>query len=256
MLGLTPLFLVFALFSWWILCGSPQAAQASYTPVMPSRDEPDLIGDWNLLPPDDPNHEGILGYLYGWDNLTRVEDDGNPASDQWWRPTDPAGSTARAVAAYAGNVFDLGWLDDSDSFHPILQEIAATNDYIDFLSEPYFPDDPFRFGLHSGWPDYSSRPSDNGGEDHMITFLISGNSSYYGRDYSDNPVGQYVIAWEDVPLQGADGDYNDLVLELYGVAPGLPVDVVPEPATALLLSGGLLLLLAGKRLADVRSRRA
>ena len=67
--------------------------------------------------------------------------------------------------------------------------------------------------------------------DHMVTWRITGGAG--------NTVGNYVIAWEDLP-GGGDQDYNDLVVEVGGAAP------VPEPATMLLFGTGLVGL-AGAR---------
>ena len=224
----------------------PALAVAALTPITPCTEEPDLIGDWNLIPPDQDGHEGVLGYLYGWANVTRVDDFGAPTTDQWWRGTAPGGGVACARGIWAGNVFDFGWLDPGDGFHVILPDLAG-GDYIDPLEPRNFLTDgpgPFRFAINCGaTPNWTSCEQDNGGEDHMVTFRISGNADEYGRDYSHNPVGDYVVAWEDMPFGVYEREYNDLIVQVHGAAPYLPSSVVPEPCSGLLLAGGLLLLL-------------
>ncbi|MBI4557887.1 MAG: PEP-CTERM sorting domain-containing protein [Candidatus Hydrogenedentes bacterium] len=62
----------------------------------------------------------------------------------------------------------------------------------------------------------------NGGDDHLVV---------YGTPYDYT----YMLAWEDVPLGLSDLDYNDLVVEIVLQ----PRDIVPEPASFLLLGLGL-----------------
>jgi len=87
----------------------------------------------------------------------------------------------------------------------------------------------FRFADYpTGFPLWSSRVSDNSdGMDHMQTYSITAGPS----------AGNYVIAWEDMPKESSDVDYQDLIVEVTGVYP------VPEPATILLLGLGVLTLI-------------
>ena len=210
------------------------SADADATPILPNAIEPDLVGDWNLVSPSAPGHDGILGFLYGWNNLTRVDDLG-ALSDRWW--SIGVGAEARPLSSFAGYSFDFGWLDQTAQFHNILS-YGGPSGYINLPGVPFASSDLLnRFALHtSGGTAFNSAQAD----DHLVTFQITGNADQYGRDYSANIIGNYILAWEDLPLSLSDRDYNDLVLELGGVRPiAEPMPVIPEPPTAVLLASGL-----------------
>jgi hypothetical protein len=210
-------------------------ANADATPILPSPGEPDLVGDWNLLPPSAPGHEGILGFLYGWNNLTRVDDFGGGLVDQWW--SFAPGAEARALSMFAGNSFDFGFLDASSVFHNILSYDGEPG-YINFPAVPFASSELFnRFALRTASETVFNSAQ---AEDHMVTFQITGNTDQYGRDFSANIIGNYILGWEDLPFFMSDRDYNDFVLEVSGVRPtSEPMPVIPEPATAVLLASGL-----------------
>lgn len=183
------------------------------TLILPSPNEPDLIGSG-----------GILDNVFGLANLLRIDDD----MDHYWSVTGTeVGVTA--VAKHAGYSQDFGFIDNDDSFTSLL--------YVPFMngqSNTFNVADsgsPFRFGLDpSGAPLFSSDPSDNvacrwhrcSEEDHMVSWLITGGQF----------AGDYVIAWEDLKHLG-DRDYNDLVVRVSGVT------VVPVPAAVWLFVSGL-----------------
>ena len=77
-------------------------------------------------------------------------------------------------------------------------------------------------------PTWSSDPEDNGGDDHMITFLVEGTGV--------NP--QWLVFWEDAPYGAIDFDFNDLVVQI-GV---LIVPLPPAAMMGLAGLGGLVLL--------------
>ena len=111
-------------------------------------------------------------------------------------------------------------------------------------------DPHFRLYLNNTNPSYqntfSSVESENTMEgaphqDHMVTYKILADENTHGGTLS---AGNYVVFWED--RVDTDYDYNDLVVEMYQVAP------VPEPGTAVLFG---LLLAGGALVSIVRARR-
>ncbi len=216
-----------------------------------------------------------LDSLYGLDNLTRVDDYDSAIVDQYWTFADEAvTATALARAKFADFTHMFGFLygSEGDRFKPLFNtgqsyygvfddEGRAPQNQIpqnqikkeaSFTSKKAGP--VFRFGLKIlSQPGYiwSSAPSDNvvmpkgtagDGIDHMITYQITGNDGY-----SNNTIGNYIIAWEDLRADNAwgqfDGDYGDLVVELSGVQP-----MIPEPYSIVLFSlAGLALLRHSRR---------
>ena len=178
---------------------------------------------------------GVLDTLYGLSNLTRIDDN----FDQVW---NPANGNAVAKAKYAAYSLQLGYIRDMNGFDTAnFQDLFSVSDpHFDFLND----NDPSLTGNLAGggnfvWalatggatPTWTSMPSMNGGDDHIVTWLIGGNS---------DSAGNYVIAWEDDNNLG-DQDYNDLVVEVSGVAP------VPIPSAILLLGSGLVAMIGIRR---------
>ena len=198
----------------FLAVGTATAAMTS--PILPGPETP-LVGTG-----------GILDQLYGFGNLQRVDDFGVLPNDQIW--FNPGTGSATAQAKYAAFDQDFGYIPDGGSFMSLF---PVTGNGINLgaptaalASGPY----NFVWALDpSGAPLWTSKQSLNSDSefDHMVTWLISGN-----KDKPNNPIGSYVIAWEDLP-GGGDKDYNDLVVEV-NLAP------VPIPGAILLLGSGLL----------------
>jgi hypothetical protein len=208
-------------------------AWADTTPINPGGPgEPNLTGVG-----------GILDNLYGWDNLQRVDD----TYDEVWKEFN-GGATAEAK--YAGDRSAL-WINDFGVGGQGLVKL------FDVTGSGYGAGGSGTFG---GTPDvgefnwvfqdvttgawWSSIRSQNlpGQYDHMVAWLITDDltaAELAARPYGIALAkGDYVIAWEDRNL--GDADYQDLVVQVYGVKP------VPTPSAVISLVGlGIVMGLAG-----------
>ena len=203
------------------LSGLYSSVQA--TTIMPSPNEPDLMGAG-----------GILDSHFGLGNLQSI--DGN--DDQMWAGL--AKCDVSVVAKHSAYSHSFGYIDDSGNYVSLMSNIGDVSGQ----SASFHAGNsgaPFRFGLDSAYePLWSSAMKGNadGGKDHMISWLITGGKH----------AGDYVIAWEDLHGLG-DHDYNDVVLRVSGVhqhrhqhqhGDGHPgVSAVPVPAAVWLFVSGL-----------------
>jgi len=166
----------------------------------------------------------ILDTLYGLANVTRIDDFNAPITDQVWY--NPDGSAA-AEAKYAGQSQNFGYLLGTSGGSPTSLFTVTGSGYLSGTPSaaiPSFsPPKLFRFEDTTGGNTWSSKQADNSGDDHMVTFEITGGPS----------AGNYVVAFEDKPFGSSDLDYNDLVVEVSGVSP------VPVPGAVLLGAAGL-----------------
>ena len=185
----------------------------------------------------EPNLDQILDECYGMSNLVRVADQ----YDQTWINT---GGTVSAMAGFADLTDIFGYLPGTSGmdFHELYVSPSGggiKTSRTDYGMATIDTGPIFRFGLRAGGLTFSSRVSDNHDSDwmsldHMITFQVVGNEGGF-----NNQIGNYVLAWEDRPglrFFGSDRDFQDLMVEVSGVAP------VPEPGTVILMGLGLLAL--------------
>ncbi len=175
--------------------------------------------------------DGILADFFGLGNLSRISDD----LDGLWQASGTL--DIFSIGKHARFVHNFGYLDSNDLFTSIIDRPdSQSTGSIDIPDQ----NNPFRFALAtSNTPTWSSLASDNFGDDHLVSWLVTGGEF----------TGSYVLAWEDYMGLG-DRDYNDLVMVISGVrlfdgvtGGGLDnVQVVPVPAALWLFGSGLLAL--------------
>lgn len=209
---------------------------------------------------------GILEYIGAQTGLSGFADAGNPGI---WSLIGSS-ATFTPVAAWAGNHNHFGF---ALSGNPLAAEPANTvygshvyNPATDngFLTGskglPSFPDnnqvtnmvtpDDWSHGIATlnladatGTFRFVLDSMSNEVEQNLWSSLASENSDGIGhlKAYSTNVFGTYILAWEDLPNNISDHDYNDFVLVATGIRP------VPEPGTLALLGTGVLGLVGWAR---------
>jgi hypothetical protein len=225
-------------------------ASSTLAALTPIGDSPNEWNEPNLLGtnpfPGNPN-PSVLQTLYGEQNVRRVDD----SFDTVFTFTQDV-ATIRLMAKQATDQLKFGvdaaptpsiLLDVQRYFKGIRPPVL--NPIRDFWRTHTITADKsnhapqFRLQIWNQFSaEFSSDPSHNiEGSDQLVTFQVVSNIGF-----PDNPIGAYVLAWEDShPLASfaPDRDFQDLVVEVTGIAP-----VVPEPSSVVLIllgvSAGLL----------------
>jgi hypothetical protein len=181
--------------------------------------------DWESLGGSQHGFDDILDRIYGTGNYQRIDD----SFDQLWLEMD---GLVEVEAKYASDYHWLGYSLNETTGTPVVWLDDGFGGYLDTVGEnarfDIVPDsDIFIWVLGNGNPNYYSADVLNANSmDHMVSFTIT------------NLQDTYVIAWEN---GGGDTDYQDFVFEVRNV------EIVPEPATLLLLGLGGLALLRKRR---------
>jgi len=181
-----------------------------------------------------------MEYLYGVGNFTRLDDS---ALIQW-----SSAGTSHSVgitAVYAGAQQNLytATPGTGSPISPVLVPVTGNNATPSrFLSNASFTPvaDPFLFlDQANGNMAYSDPALNTGHIDRMVAFSVSGYLATAGVPTSFTAFSQptYVLAFED----GSDADYQDLVVEVNGVAN------VPDAGFTVALLGMGMLGLGGVR---------
>ena len=160
---------------------------------------------------------GILDGIYGWSNLTRIDD----SFDQLWIETNGG---ATAVAKYAGHSHLFGYPENEG----VSVTWLGPDPFISGSSSGIFnTSGPFVWALKDKNDDvvwYSKQSLNENSWDHMVTYKLN---------TATEPT--YVLCWEDLNL--GDKDYQDLVVEVHQCAP------IPAPPAFIL--GGIGIGLVG-----------
>ncbi|MBI1358627.1 MAG: DUF4114 domain-containing protein [Acidobacteria bacterium] len=178
-----------------------------------------------------------LDTVYGAGGYTRVSDD----LDQFWQ--GDAILSVVAISSYAGATQAFGLCQICDGSDDTLFAPSITADGISMQPLTAFAQSTlslgpglFRFfndpsGVAQVGRVYSDPTLNPLQGDHMVTFSINGQPNVYALAFED---------WLFTSDPESDRDYNDLVVQVSFLRND--IQTTPEPASALLLGGGLLLI--------------
>lgn len=194
-------------------------------------------GEWNLYN-NGSGRLGIMEYLYGTGNFTRLDDS---FEQIWMDGTGPISINAK----YAGNTQQLGWRNlgngvETNIGAPIAANLFPTHSGPS-STVTIGPGVNFAWFIDTNGSEnrYSLQSLNFAGADQMVTFLVAGYLATPGdaSSYTLYDAPRYVLGFEDIRYADSDKDFNDLVVE---VGVGHPI---PAPGAALL--GVLGLSIAG-----------
>ncbi|THB69407.1 MAG: DUF4114 domain-containing protein [Gammaproteobacteria bacterium] len=179
-------------------------------------------------------------------------------NDQVWSLTATGGAVATLVIELAGyaNINSFGVYDYRDPLNAVelfsgahgagdqaLLTIKADGSVLVNFQDTgvNFYEDKFGFYLYSGAGEVFFSDSDlndtneaGEGDDHMVAYQGKGDKVQLpGYAPGSWTADEYILAWEDTPLDTADKDYTDFVVMVESVEP------VPEPAILAMLGLGL-----------------
>ncbi|MGO8753772.1 MAG: DUF4114 domain-containing protein [Gallionellaceae bacterium] len=157
-------------------------------------------------------------------SLMRVSD----YNDQFWSWAGDGEATVQVVARFAGYDDIFGVIPAADSglndFIPVVSSLSNNGISLNGTETP-LPELSGEFLLAISTPSgqiWTSLATDNSDSmDHMVTWVNA------------NDPENYFVAFEDLAFPGADGDFNDIVLELNNVVDG--PSSVPEPGILALM---------------------
>ncbi len=205
-----------------LLALASQALGSITAPVTPWADD-GTGGEVNLV----PNPSGgsgqydIMDHLYGVNGWKQVSD-----QTQLYNPDGHATATAK----YAGDnetVYYIGANTKLDTT-PLCDIPAGSPSFLSRQTPVLLPVDAHENyileDVTGGYTWYSMNQSSNSdGQVHAVVFQIV------------NVPEEYVVAFEDLPIPGADCDFNDVVMQLDGVQSGSGPPV-PEPCSVIVWS--------------------